>query len=72
MSSNIADLKSYALDSLSKDCKQVSKNYFSCIEERISELSQSNLDYKQSSYKMTTEYVPECMSQFDISSCFKK
>jgi hypothetical protein len=72
MSNNIADIKSYALNSLSNDCKETGKEYFLCIEGKISELSQSNLDYKQSSYKMTSEYVPECMSQFDINSCFKR
>lgn len=67
------DAKTLVVSSLHEKCREVGSNFFNCVESKIMGLPNDNkMQYAEMEKKMTNEFVPSCMKQYDLESCLNK
>lgn len=70
---NPEQAKQMLIDSLTPQCKEVGKGFFNCVESHLLSLTnKESEDYTGIEKKMVSEYVPSCMSKFNLEDCLAK
>ncbi len=64
------DIKRLVVESLPLDCREVGTLFFTCLEKSASETT--NLNEKQYESFMTSEAIPNCLSQYNLEECLLK
>lgn len=68
----LKEAKATVVDSLPKQCKDVGNSFFTCVDDSITKLSSSGMNYNDSSSKLVKELIPNCMNKYNLEDCLKQ
>ena len=67
------DLRKFVVDLMVPECREVANSFFNCVETKISSFGDhQNMEYAKLEKQMQSDYVPACMSKFNLESCLDK
>lgn len=70
---SLEEAKNSVVESLVPECRSVGKSFFNCVETMVFKLGKNiNIDYQETEKITLNQFVPECMSKFNLEECLQK
>ena len=66
------EAKKIVIESIVPQCRSLATNFFDCVEVKLKEIENKNLNLEQMEKEFNNNITPFCMKNFDLESCLKQ
>ena len=66
------EAKKIVIDSIVPQCRNIAANFFDCVETKLKDLENKNLNLQQMENEFNNNITPFCMGKFDLENCLKQ
>jgi len=66
------EAKKIVIESIHPQCRNVASNFFDCVESKLKDLENKNLNLQQMENEFNNNITPFCMGKFDLENCLKQ